>query len=138
MMRLLALTASTESAPLTFGEVWGQVVNSVSWFFDNLSPAFVWSVLDVCHWHTAPSDFAKRPPGPSAPLVVSLRSRLSPFAAHFSALLILCKSAADFPGKGFRVCPLCRILSKFLLLYQSGGEMASGLNKSFFRPFPPP
>ena len=47
MMRLLALTASTESAPLTLGEVWDQVVYGVSWFFDNLSPAFVWAVLGL-------------------------------------------------------------------------------------------
>ena len=33
-----------------------------------------------------PSDSAKRPPGTSSPLAVSLRSRLSPFAARFCAL----------------------------------------------------
>ena len=59
MMRLLALTASAESASLTFGEVLDRVVYGVSWFFDNLSPAFVWSVLGllICgffigyHWY---------------------------------------------------------------------------------------
>ena len=59
MMRLLALTASTESASLTLGEVWDQAVYGVSWFFGNLSPAFVWAVLGLLacgaflgyHWY---------------------------------------------------------------------------------------
>ena len=59
MMRLLALTASTESASPTLGEMWAQVVYGVSWFFGNLAPAFVWSVLGlmICgafigyHWY---------------------------------------------------------------------------------------
>ena len=58
-MRLLALTASAESASLTLGEAWNKVVYGVSWFFGNLSPAFVWAVLGllICgafigyHWY---------------------------------------------------------------------------------------
>ena len=45
MIRLLALTASSKSASLTAGGVWDKVVHNVSWFFDNLSPAFVWAVF---------------------------------------------------------------------------------------------
>ena len=45
MIRSIALTASPESAPLTLGEAWDKAVYGVSWFFDNLSPAFVWSVF---------------------------------------------------------------------------------------------
>ena len=45
MIRSIALTASPESASLTLGEMWNQVTDGVSWFFDNLSPAFVWAVF---------------------------------------------------------------------------------------------
>ena len=47
MIRLLALTASPESAPLTLSEMWDKAVYGVSWFFTNLSPAFVWAVLGL-------------------------------------------------------------------------------------------
>ena len=50
MIKLLALTASPppeESAPLTPGEVWDKVVYGVSWFFGNLSPAFVWAIFGI-------------------------------------------------------------------------------------------
>ena len=45
MIHLLALTASAapeESAPLTLRGAWDAAVSGVSWFFGNLSPAFVW------------------------------------------------------------------------------------------------
>ena len=55
MIRLLALAASASPAPeenatLTFQEMWDTVVYGVTWFFTNLSPAFVWAVfgLAVC------------------------------------------------------------------------------------------
>ena len=47
MIRLLALTATAESAPLTLGEAWDKVVYGVSWFFTNLSPAFVWAMFGL-------------------------------------------------------------------------------------------
>ena len=53
MINVLALTASAapeESAPLTLQGAWDAVVKGVSWFFTNLSPAFVWFIpaLAVC------------------------------------------------------------------------------------------
>ena len=47
MIRLLALTAPSESDSLTLGEVWDKAVYGVSWFFTNLSPAFVWAVFGL-------------------------------------------------------------------------------------------
>ena len=47
MIRSIALTASAESTSLTLGAVWDQAANGVSWFFDNLSPAFVWAVFGL-------------------------------------------------------------------------------------------
>ncbi|MDE6260496.1 MAG: glycosyltransferase family 39 protein [Oscillospiraceae bacterium] len=50
MINLLALTAPatrSESAPLTLPEIWDAVVYGVSWFFGNLSPAFVWFFLGL-------------------------------------------------------------------------------------------
>lgn len=55
MINVLALTASAspgpeESAPLTLQGAWDAVVEGVSWFFTNLSPAFAWFIpaLAVC------------------------------------------------------------------------------------------
>lgn len=53
MINALALAASSapeESAPLTFQGAWDAVVSGLSWFFNNLSPAFAWSIpaLAVC------------------------------------------------------------------------------------------
>ena len=50
MIRLLALTASpapSESDSLTLRDAWDKVVYGVSWFFTNLSPAFVWAVFGL-------------------------------------------------------------------------------------------
>ena len=50
MIHLLALTASPapeEGAPLTLRGAWDAVVYGVSWFFGNLSPAFVWAILGI-------------------------------------------------------------------------------------------
>ena len=52
MINLLALTASApalpeESAPLTLQGTWDAVVDGVSWFFGNLSPAFAWAILGI-------------------------------------------------------------------------------------------
>ena len=47
MIRLLALTAPAGSAPLTLGEALDKAVYGVSWFFDNLSPAFIWAVFGL-------------------------------------------------------------------------------------------
>ena len=50
MINLLALTTSPapeESAPLTLQGAWDAVVYGVSWFFGNLSPAFVWAILGI-------------------------------------------------------------------------------------------
>ncbi len=52
MINLLSLTASAspapeESAPLTLQEMWDAVVYGVTWFFTNLSPAFVWAVFGL-------------------------------------------------------------------------------------------
>lgn len=50
MINVLSLTASPvpeESAPLTLQGIWDSVVSGVSWFFGNLSPAFVWAVLGI-------------------------------------------------------------------------------------------
>ena len=45
MIQSLALTAPSKNVSLTAGGTWDKVVYSVSWFFDNLSPAFVWAVF---------------------------------------------------------------------------------------------
>ncbi|MDE6588753.1 MAG: hypothetical protein K2K53_00100, partial [Oscillospiraceae bacterium] len=50
MIQLLALAASpapSEGASLTLSEAWGKVVYGVSWFFGNLSPAFVWAIFGI-------------------------------------------------------------------------------------------
>ena len=47
MIRSIALTAPTESASLNLREVWDKVVYGVSWFFGNLSPAFVWAMFGL-------------------------------------------------------------------------------------------
>ena len=52
MINILALAASAspapgESAPLTLQGVWDAVVYGVTWFFSNLSPAFVWAVAGI-------------------------------------------------------------------------------------------
>ncbi len=45
---ILALTAAPEeSAPLTLLGAWNAVVDGVSWFFRNLSPAFGWALLGI-------------------------------------------------------------------------------------------
>ena len=48
MNNQLALTAAPEeSAPLTLQGAWNAVVDGVTWFFKNLSPAFGWALLGI-------------------------------------------------------------------------------------------
>ena len=47
MIHLLALTASPESAPPTLRETLEAVKKGLSWFFTNLSPAFVWAIFGI-------------------------------------------------------------------------------------------